>query len=384
MRNFILSSFLVAGAAIGSGVLALPIVAAKVGLVNTYVFILITYWLSYKISQQTLNVYQEQFPNKEVNAATLAKVFLGRGGLLFAIIVNILNMGLDCASYVNVGGDLTTNVLLPIVGIHIGQITGMLLFVAATLPVFAVGIRLVTRVNGVIFVTKMLALYLAIFIGVAHFNLGVFEIDLSGLRFIAAGASTFFCIWGMQMTLPVVLRMNNYNVKKSLKAVVVGLIIPGVAYFGWLLLIYSLIPRADFKDIHQVSDIINYIGISHPELPHLLKDLVTLFASITALTAFFSIGYSMMVFFLDWFRWENNIKNRVLTALLSFSLPVLVSSLFAKQFVLIYQQSNMFLILCSLVPIMVQIKLKKHSGLNWLLLSCGLLLVFSQLVDNFA
>ena len=384
MRNFILSSFLVAGAAIGSGVLALPIVAAKVGLVNTYVFILITYWLSYKISQQTLNVYQEQFPNKEVNAATLAKVFLGRGGLIFAIIVNILNMGLDCASYVNVGGDLTTNVLLPIAGIHIGQITGMLLFVAATLPVFAVGIRLVTRVNGVIFVTKMLALYLAIFIGVAHFNLGVFEIDLSGLRFIAAGASTFFCIWGMQMTLPVVLRMNNYNVKQSLKAVVVGLIIPGVAYFGWLLLIYSLIPRADFKDIHQVSDIINYIGISHPELPHLLKDLVTLFASITALTAFFSIGYSMMVFFLDWFRWENNIKNRVITALLSFSLPVLVSSLFAKQFVLIYQQSNMFLILCALIPIMVQIKLKKHSGLNWLLLICGLLLVFSQLVDNFA
>lgn len=384
MNKFFLSVFLASGAAIGSGVLALPILAAKLGILNTYLFISITFFIAYQISKQTFEVYQERYPNKEVNAATLVKDHLGFVALVFVIIINILNMGLDCASYVNVGGDLTTNILFPILGIHTNQIVGMIAFIAVTLPVFALGIKYVSSANGIIFCVKMTMLYSAIFLGSSYFDASIFHFSFERFKFIAAGASTFFCIWGMHMTLPIILRMNDYDVKKASRAVLLGLLIPGVAYFGWLLLIYSLVPESAFINIHQVSDILVYLGNNHPEVPSLIKSLVSGFASITALTAFFSIGYSMMVFFMDWFGWENNVKHRIISAIMSFTLPVIVSALFAKQFVLIYQQSNMFFTLCAIVPIIVALKSKKNRLMNSFLFVCAIAFVVCQLVDNFA
>lgn len=385
MSKMLLSSFIVAGAAIGSGVLALPIVAAKIGIVNAYLVMLVTLFVAYKISIHTFNIYKTRYGNKEVNVATLALEHLGVPALTIIIIINVLNMGLCCASYLNVGGDLMSNMVLPIVGIHIDQVLGMGVFLLITFPIFVAGIGLLSKANGLIFATKMVMLFTAIFVGVSFFKFDIFkfQFDFEHLKYLSVGSTIFFCIWGMQMTLPIILRMNDFDVKKSSQAVVVGLSIISVAYFGWIWLIYSLIPESAFVNINQVSDILLYIQYNHPELPSIITEMVSGFTSITVLTAFFSLGYSLVVFTIDLFKWKNTPKTRVVATLLAFILPSAVSIIFAKQFVLIYKQSSIFLILCALVPLLVSIKEDKSKIFNIGLVVFCLALIVIQIIGGF-
>lgn len=384
MNKMLLSSFIVAGAAIGSGVLALPIIAARLGILDTYLFMILTFFIAYKVSVHTFKIYEARYGKKEVNVATLALDHLGVPALSIIILINVINMGLCCATYMNVGGDLMSNMVLPFVGVHIGQVAGMGVFILVTFPIFIAGIGILSRANGIIFATKMTMLFTAIFIGGQFFKFSIFELklDLNHLKYLMAGATTFFCIWGMQMTLPIVLRMNDFDVKKSSQAVMLGLSIIAIAYFGWLWLVYSLIPDYAFVGIHQVSDILLYIDQAKPGVPDIVKEMVSGFASITVLTAFFSIGYSLVAFTIDLFKWENTPKTRIIATLLAFILPVGISALFAKQFVLIYQQSNVFLMLCALVPLLVAIKQDKKKVFNIFLVVFCLILIVSQYVSQ--
>lgn len=91
-KKLLLSSFLIAGAAIGSGVLALPMLAAGPGLVNTVIFITITFAISYWMALISIDVYA-RYDNHNVNAATLAIDYFGKKGYWITTILNILSMG---------------------------------------------------------------------------------------------------------------------------------------------------------------------------------------------------------------------------------------------------------------------------------------------------
>ena len=59
-KKLLLSSFMVAGAAIGSGVLALPILAAGPGLLNTLIFITLTFIMAYWMANMSIDVYADR------------------------------------------------------------------------------------------------------------------------------------------------------------------------------------------------------------------------------------------------------------------------------------------------------------------------------------
>ena len=178
-----------------------------------------------------------------------------------------------------------------------------------------------------------------------------------------AGASTMFCIWGMHMVLPLVLKINHWNPRKAKQAILLGMAIPAFAYVGWLLLIFSLITKQDFLYLHTIGDVI-HVALTKPAVPATIGSLIGFFASITVLTAFFSIGFSLVAFILDALKWQNSLKGRFFSTLIAFILPVILALSFPKSFITIYQYSNIFLITAALIPIAASYVYNKRNALS--------------------
>ena len=387
MRSFrkqVLSSFMVAGTAIGSGVLALPILAAGPGIINTLIFIALTFILAYKMAEVSLDVYA-RYDNHRVNAATLALDYFGRPGYILTMILNALSMGALAAAYINAGGDLLAKTLLPLFHIHIGSQLAMLIFFIVFMPAFAIGLGFISRLNGCIFAIKFALLSCGILLGLNLIDPGIFAFIPSEAKYLGAGASTMFCIWMMHMVLPLILRINDWNPAKAKKAVLIGLIIPAFAYAGWLLLIISLVSRQEFLKLGTIGDIMLY-ALTKPGVPILISTLVGGFAAITVLTAFLSIGFSLVAFVLDIFKWNDDHKSRAIGTLISFTIPVAVALIFPTAFVLIYQQSNMFQIAAAMIPIAAAYVYNKKHALKvtpeCIMLFLTSLIILSQILDD--
>lgn len=387
MENFkklLLSSFMVAGAAIGSGVLALPILAAGPGLINTFIFIVLTFIMAYLMAVASIDVYA-RYDDHNVNAATLAVDFFGLKGYWITTILNVLSMGSLAAAYVNAGGDLLVKTVLPLVHIDLSPQIGMIVFFVVFMPAFTVGLGLISRLNGVIFTTKFVCLISGIILGLKLINGSIFEFIPSGVKYLGAGASTMFCIWMMHMVLPLVLKINDWNPAKAKKAVLVGMIIPALAYVGWMMLIFSLVSRQEFLHLETIGDIMHY-ALNRPGVPTTISTLVGIFAAITVLTAFLSIGFALVAFVIDALKWQETAKTRFIATLISFILPVIVALLFPKAFVIIYQQSNMFQIAAALIPVAAAYVYNKRHNLGaklpLIMLILGFLIILSQILDD--
>ena len=383
-RNLILSSFRVAGTAIGSGVLALPILAAGPGLVNTLFFIVLTFVLAYGMAIVSIDVYA-RYDNHHVNAATLATDYFGRPGYLLTMVLNVLSMGSLAAAYINAGGDLLAKTLLPLFHIQITPQLGMIIFFVVFMPAFTIGLGFISRLNSLIFTTKFALLGLGITLGLNLINPSIFEFIPSGVKYLGSGASTMFCIWMMHMVLPLILRINDWNPAKAKKAVLVGLIIPALAYAGWMLLIFSLVSRSEFLRLETIGDIMHY-ALSKPGVPSIISSLVGGFAAITVLTAFLSVGFALISFVIDALKWQDGPKSRAIGTLISFSIPVMIALMFPKAFVIIYQQSNMLQIGAAMIPLAAAyVYKKKHSSRGIpeiIMLVLAALIILAQILDD--
>ncbi|MCX7125588.1 MAG: hypothetical protein NTU49_07560 [Gammaproteobacteria bacterium] len=385
IKNIVLSAFLVSGAAVGSAILTLPILAAGPGLLDTLLFISATFILAYVMASRTLDVYA-RYENPDINAATLATDYFGKKGYFLAIILNVLCMGTCAAAYINAGGDLLARTVLPLAHVNVTPRVSMMFFFLLFSPVFIIGLSFVSRLTGVLVVFKFTIIIVAILLGFKLMNSDVFSFVPNGATYLGAGATAMFCIWGMHMTLPLVLKINQGDKKKAKIAVFLGLIIPAFIYVGWLILIFSLVARPEFLKLKTIGGIIQY-ALNRPELSPKISTLVNIFSNITPLTAFLAIGFSLVIFIIDAFKWKNNVISRVNATILALILPVIIAELFSRAFVVISQQANTFLIAAALIPIAANYKYKKENGktdykIELIVLTLGIVIIIAQALND--
>jgi len=187
------------------------------------------------------------------------------------------------------------------------------------------------------------------------------------------------------MVLPLVLKINNWDAKKAKKAVLIGMIIPALAYSGWMMLIFSLVPRTKFVDLATIGDIMHY-ALTQPGVPSIISTMVGGFAAITVLTAFLSIGFALVAFVIDALKWKETALSRFGATIMAFVIPVIVALLFPKAFVIIYQQSNMFQIGAALIPVAASIIYKKKKNKTYtaelIMLAIGVMIISAQILDD--
>jgi tyrosine-specific transport protein len=317
MQKVLIGSLLVAGTAIGAGMLALPIATAEGGVFPAWV----VYFLCYLFSMSTGLLFVEigLWLPPGANIVTMASQLLGPFGRALAWIVYIFLFYSLTIAYVAGGGVL--------ISLPFGYEGANFWLTAAFTSFFALLVFLGTRVVGLFNAILMCGLILAYFgfllFGIPSIHPHVFErIDFSK-AFLAL--PIIFTSFSYQGTIPTLLTYMDRDPKKMKRAIIIGSTIPLIVYLLWDLFIKSIIPAADLVEAGRRGlTSVDPLGQFVPGSSILF--LGKCFAFFALSTSLIGVTLGLLDFLIDSLKLQKSTWNRFALSLLIYIPPFLIAS----------------------------------------------------------
>jgi tyrosine-specific transport protein len=310
-------SMIVAGTAIGAGMLALPVVTAEGGFVPSivvylacFLFMLVTGLLIAELCLKN---------PEDTNLLSLAGRYTGKigRGVTWALYL-FLFYSLQVA-YVSAGGTFVSQLF------HISPQLGMVLFTAILGLIVVMGTLYVDRCN-LFFITGLGITYLLFLI------FGYQHLDLSRLSHISWSKSflalpVIFTAFSYQGTVPSLVTYLGRDRKKVKRAIVFGTLLVFIIYFIFQGFILGLIPlegphgliAAKEEGFTAIAPLGNQMNI------RVIFYLGQFFSFFAIATSFLGVTLGLFDFFADGLKIAKRGKKKILLALCTFTLPLLIS-----------------------------------------------------------
>lgn len=248
MQKQIGAILLVAGTCIGSGMIALPIVLSKIGLVPSILLMLVIWGVMYYSSLISL----------EINLKAGKGLALGELGQLFsgsvAKWIGSISLALLCYALLSVflyGGASIFQKLLIDSSLSFSQL--VLTYASVTFCVLILPVRMVDYCNRILFML-MIAVIVCLIVGLGSM------IDYSDLPLFSARANEFsawrllipvvFTSFGFQVIFHIMTDFCDKNVHMLRQAFFWGSLIPAVVYIIWTACVLSVVHHENPQFYH--------------------------------------------------------------------------------------------------------------------------------------
>ena len=311
-------SLLVAGTAIGGGMLALPVLTAAGGFFPAIV-IYVLCWL-FMTSTGLLLMEVFLWSKEEVNIVSMAKMTLGLPGKIAAWILYLFLFYSLTVAYVSGGGGLVEDVFESIGSTDYPIWIGPLIFVLVFAPFVAIGAKAVDKINTVLMGGLILSFLVFIFLGISHV-----EIDLlTRFNFPLALLATpvVFTSFGFQGIVPTLTNYLGRDPNRVKKAIVIGSLIPLFSYIIWEGLILGVIHPMGLEEARLIGQSAVYPlrkVVDYPWL-YLVGEFFAFFAIVTS---FLGVTLGLLDFLADGLKVKKTARGRVLLSLLIFLPPLI-------------------------------------------------------------
>lgn len=321
------STFIVAGTALGAGMLAMPVATAGVGFWAALAM-LFGLWLVMSYTALLLvEVYQ--FNDASTGLGTLSHHYLGRTGQWLARLSMPFLMYALVAAYLVGGGDIITLSVKRILGVDLAGWLGVLAFALLGGTVVCLGTGSVDRVNRVLFAIKVVFLALMLTLLLPHVeqaNLLAMPVQQA---LILSALPVVFTSFGFHGSVPSIVSYMNGDTRKLRLIFIVGSAIPLMVYVLWQLATLGSIATDTFLGVlAQRSGINGLLGaIQAVAQSGKVETAVRMFAGLALATSFLGVALGLFDFLADTFRRQNTTSGRLQTGLLTF-LPPLFFALF--------------------------------------------------------
>ena len=356
MKKQLSAIALLAGTAIGSGMLSLPLILAKYGLLFGCVMMIAFVWVAYfsSIIRAELNVYSKaDFSLKDVGTHFSGKVASQIGSvslklLSYSLIAAYLH---GLASLLNVFWAVDLKYLIALISV----ITIILLYFSNSL---------ISKINKTLFIC-LISTFILVTLGML-LKSGVGDLKIPGAQELSLNSFTIalpiiFTSFGFQGSLHSLTKFVNNDRKIIKRACLFGSIIPAIVYICWLcstiLIIYNHDPVLFDKMISgniEISEMI--MCLSHiSNLPY-LKNIFWIISLLALLTSVIGVGIAL---FDEWNRTVRKVPATLITILPS----AIVSICVPNAFIRILGISGMILaVLAIFLPTFLYFKmLKQHK-----------------------
>ena len=246
MSKILNSVFLVSGTAIGSGLISLPISAAKVGMQWTCIVIAISLLVAYKTSCLTIDLIKSQ--GQPLSIVELSNCISGKIAKLISMFsLYALSLALLCAyfagtssifgSFFNLSQNIATFICMAIFSI---------LFI--TKP------KVFNNLNSILVFVLLILIACAVCSMTTATTLCTDEIKVS-YKTIMPFLPIIFTSFGVQNVCPFVVKtMGLADIKAIKKVFLIGLLIPAIIYAIW---IYATLARIYVYDNELYRNILN-------------------------------------------------------------------------------------------------------------------------------
>ncbi|MEZ9196770.1 amino acid permease [Shewanella sp. 10N.286.54.B9] len=328
MNSKILGSIaIVAGTAIGGGMLALPLATASLGTIPALLLLVVIWGVSIYTSLLMLEINLRAGVGLNVHAITgktLGKLGqLIQGGsflsLLFALTMVYL-----------MGGSSLLESKMELVGMEMDNQLAVLLFTAIFGGFIAVGVRWIDKVSRVLF-TSMIALLVIV---VAYL---LPEVDMALLMNnstagIVAGSDLtnlwlaavpiVFTSFGFHVCIATIVRYLDGDAISLRKVLIIGSTIPLVCYILWLMVTLGTLGG---KTVYGFEGSLPLLvtalqGVADSAI---LQQFIDLFANLALVTSFLGVTMSLFDYVAELTRAKDNALGRAQTWLLTFIPPLL-------------------------------------------------------------
>lgn len=365
MNNKVLGgALIIAGTAVGAGMLAMPLTSAAMGFTMTFL-LLFTLWalLTYT---SFLFIELHQYEANNAGIATLASRYFGENGRLFVDFILLLFMYALLTAYMTGSGGLLES-LLPtsITGNNplFAQKLSSFLFAASLGIIVTVGVNLADVTNRFLFAIKILVfiavLYL-LFKNVSFENLLAKPTDS---RLFLSGASIFFMAFGFHICIPTVNEMLNGDIKLVRRATFIGTFSVLVVYLVWQLTTHGVLNQRALLGVLERS----------PNLPGLIEsfkvttgsrkisEVVRLFSILAITTSYIGVSLGLANAVRSLLLRFKQKSNRGVIGLLTFTPPIVVGLTYPNIFLSALAYAGViFAFIGVILPVILVFKSRKE------------------------
>ena len=311
-------ALLVAGTAIGGGMLALPVLTAPGGFIPA-VSIYFVCWL-FMACTGLLLMEVVLWDEKEVNIVSMARKTLGVVGKVVAWCIYLFLFYSLTVAYVAGGGGLVEDAFEAVGHTDYPSWIGPLIFVIIFAPFVAFGAKAVDRINLILMGGLIISFLVLVFLGVSHIQLDL----LTNINWPLALAATpvIFTSFGFQGLVPTLTHYLDRKPHTVKWAIIIGSALPLVAYIIWEGLILGVIPLDKLEEARLLgqSAVAPLKNVLH--LPWLYR-IGECFAFFALVTSFLGVTLGLLDFLADGLKIEKNPRGRTLLSLLIFLPPML-------------------------------------------------------------
>lgn len=349
LGTFLGGMLLVAGTAIGGGMLALPVLTGLAGFIPS----LVLYLLCWLFMASTGLLYLEAclWSDKETNFLSLATRTLGKTGRYFTWVVYLFFFYCLTLAYIVGCGDLFSELSSGSFSSAIGSWLFVLLFA----PFVFLGTKAVAPLNIILMVGLGLSYFTFIALGFHHVDNNLLLNRDWSQMFVALPVA--FAAFGYQGIVPTLVHHMERDAPRIRLAILLGSMLPFLTYVIWNWLILGIVPVEGTQGLKAAL-------IQGKNAVHPLKDVLNtpflyivgqFFAFFALVTSFFGVTLGLFDFLADGLKIDKNKKGRLFLSALIFLPPLAIASYYPGLFLVALTYAGGFgsVILLGLLPILI-------------------------------
>jgi len=308
-------SLLIAGTAIGGGMLAMPILTSLGGFIPSMAVFLVTWLFMSATGLLLLEVCL--WMEGDTNFISMTHKTLGKWGEIFAWAIYVFFFSCLTLAYVVECGKLTAALF------NAPAWAGPMIFLTIFGPMVYVGARLIGRVN--IFLMAGLIASFLVFVAMGFTYVKAENLEHHNWLLSLKTLPIAFAAFGFQGTVPTLTRYLDYDKKKTQKAILIGSFLAFISYVIWHWLILGIVPNDGLTEALAKGD-----SAVQP-LKAILKNPTILivsefFAFFALVTSFLGVTLGLRDFLADGLGIKKTVKGRAFLCCLIF-IPVLIVAL---------------------------------------------------------
>ena len=325
------SAGIVAGTALGAGMLAMPIATAGVGFSAT-MLLLFSLWavMSYT-ALLMVEVYQHHSPHQGLSA--LAYYYLGRPGQWAANLAMPFLLYALVAAYL-VGGGHIVNVFLQQLGVpNPPEYLGIVLFAVLGGAVVTLGTHSVDMVNRFLFAAQLLFLLLMLALLLPYVRGELLLAQPVQHALVLAAIPIVFTSFGFHGSIPSIVSYMQGDVAKLKRVFLIGSSLPLLVYLLWQLATLGVLESQVFLGVLAKATGINGLLTALKIITPHVEMAVRVFAGLALATSFLGVSLGLFDFLAQVFRHGGHLRGRLRTGVITFLPPLTFALYFPQGFV---------------------------------------------------
>lgn len=348
-------SLLIAGTAIGAGMLGLPLSIGASGFYNSLSLFFLSCVLMVIVAFLLMELYM--WFDEEINITTAAKITLGRvgevaGSLSFLWLLLSIN-----AAYISGGSDLVASLLpsglegfsKPVIGGIFVSVLGLFVYL---------GTGTVDFINRFMMIGLFGSYFTLVVLSIPHIDTSLYaQGDTKYLTYTWPVVITSFAF---QFVIPTLKSYMNNDTRALGWSIVIGTIIPLVFFLVWVSVILGVLPYSGIEGIsgllgteHEVSGL--SVALQMKVGNAIIPNAVRFFSIFALITSLFGVSLSLCDYFSDLLHQVNpKFNNRLVVTVLALLPPFLFTLVYPNGFMMALRYAAVAIaILLGILPVLM-------------------------------